>query len=169
MTGLADGDLFKISIPDCVLLGSDRWILCSYYRWYHSRFFVIKQSWQWCQYWHQRLYNIKTKKSSNKMLPLPPWVLNPWMSNSNFKPNTIISRLTWNVNFCSCTTWFLNLDMSHFTYACKMRYPLNLVLESWEYLWFYWTFCIVILDYGLKLHKLSNHTLVMLQKWLEIH
>ena len=60
-------------------------------------------------------------------------------------------------------------DMSHFAYACKMRYPLNLVLESWEYLWFYWTFCIVILDYGLKLHKLSNHTLVMLQKWLEIH
>ena len=59
--------------------------------------------------------------------------------------------------------------MSHFAYACKMRYLLNLVLESWEYLWFYWTFCIVILDYGLKLHKLSNHTLVMLQKWLEIH
>ena len=59
--------------------------------------------------------------------------------------------------------------MSHFAYACKMQYPLNLVLESWEYLWFYWTFCIVILDYGLKLHKLSNHTLVMLQKWLEIH
>ena len=59
--------------------------------------------------------------------------------------------------------------MSHFAYACKMRYPLNLVLESWEYLWFYWTFCIVILDYGLKLHKLSNHILGMLQKWLEIH
>ena len=57
----------------------------------------------------------------------------------------------------------LIIDMSHFAYACKMRYPLNLVLESWEYLWFYWTFCIVILDYGLKLHKLSNHTLVMLQ------
>ena len=54
--------------------------------------------------------------------------------------------------------------MSHFAYAYKMRYPLNLVLESWEYLWFYLTFCIVILDYGLKLHKLSNHTLVMLQK-----
>ena len=60
-------------------------------------------------------------------------------------------------------------NMSHFAYACKMRYPLNLVLESWKYLWFYWTFCIVILDYGLKLHKLSIHTLVMLQKWLEIH
>ena len=56
------------------------------------------------------------------------------------------------------------LYMSHFTYACKMRCPLNLVLENSEYLWFYGTFCIVILDYGLKLDKLSNHTLVMLQK-----
>ena len=27
--------------------------------------------------------------------------------------------------------------MSHFAYVCKMQYPLNLVLESWEYLWFY--------------------------------
>ena len=54
--------------------------------------------------------------------------------------------------------------MSHFSYACKMRYPLNLVLENSEYLWFYSTFCIVILDYGLKLHKLSIHTLVMPQK-----
>ena len=59
--------------------------------------------------------------------------------------------------------------MSHFAYACKMRCLLNLVLENSEYLWFYWTFCIVILDNGLKLHKLSNHTLVILQKWLEIH
>ena len=65
---------------------------------------------------------------------------------------------------------FLNiLHMSHFAYACKMRCPLNLVLENSEYLWFYWTFCIVILDYGLELHKFSNHTLVILQKWLEIH
>ena len=54
--------------------------------------------------------------------------------------------------------------MSHFSYACKMRCPLNLVLESWEYLWFYLTFWIAILDCGLKLHKLSIHTLVMLQK-----
>ena len=53
--------------------------------------------------------------------------------------------------------------MSHFAYACKMRYPLNLVLENSEYLWFYSTFCIVILDYGLKLHKLSIDTLFMLQ------
>ena len=59
--------------------------------------------------------------------------------------------------------------LSHFSYACKMRYPLNLVLESWEYLWSYLTFWVVILGYGLKLHKLSIHTLVMLQKWLEIH
>ena len=65
--------------------------------------------------------------------------------------------------------FYAKIYMSHFAYACKMRYPLNLVLESWEYLWFYWTFCIVILDYGLKLHKLPIHTLVMLQKWLEIH
>ena len=59
--------------------------------------------------------------------------------------------------------------MSYFAYACKIRCPLNLVLENSEYLWFYSTFCIVILDYGLKLHKLSNHILVILQKWLEIH
>ena len=26
---------------------------------------------------------------------------------------------------------------SHFSYACKMRYPLNLVLDNSEYLWFY--------------------------------
>ena len=57
--------------------------------------------------------------------------------------------------------------MSHFSYTCKMSCPLNLVLENCEYLWFYLTFWIVILDYGLKLHKLSIHTLVMLQKWLE--
>ena len=62
-----------------------------------------------------------------------------------------------------------NINMSHFSYACKMRYLLNLVLENWEYLWYYLTFCIVILDYGLKLHKLSIHTLVILQKWLEIY
>ena len=54
--------------------------------------------------------------------------------------------------------------MSHFAYVCKMRCPLNLVLESWEYLWFYLTFWIAILDCGWKLHKLSIHTLVMLQK-----
>ena len=29
------------------------------------------------------------------------------------------------------------MQLSHFAYVCRMRYPLNLVLESWEYLWFY--------------------------------
>ena len=52
--------------------------------------------------------------------------------------------------------------MSHFSYSCKMRYPLNLVLENCEYLWIYWHFWIVILDGGLKLHKLSIHTIVIL-------
>ena len=50
-----------------------------------------------------------------------------------------------------------------------MRYPLNLVLENWEYLWTYWRFWIVNLDGCLKLHKFSIHTLVMLKKWLEIY
>ena len=45
-----------------------------------------------------------------------------------------------------------------------MQYPLNLALENWEYLWSYLTFCIAILDYGLKLHKLLIDTLVILQK-----
>ena len=59
--------------------------------------------------------------------------------------------------------------MSHFSYSCKMRYPLNLVLESWEYLWSHLTYWVVILEYGLKLHKLLIDTLVMPQKWLEIY
>ena len=38
------------------------------------------------------------------------------------------------------------MHMSHFSYACKMWYPLNLVLESLEYLWSYLTFWVVIAD-----------------------
>ena len=30
-----------------------------------------------------------------------------------------------------------NIHKSHFSYSCKMRYLLNLVLENWVYLWFY--------------------------------
>ena len=63
----------------------------------------------------------------------------------------------------------IEIYMSHFSYACKMWCPLNLVLENCEYLWFYLTFWIAILDCGLKLPKLSIHTLVMLEKGLEIH
>ena len=59
--------------------------------------------------------------------------------------------------------------MSHFSYSCKMRCLLNLVLEYCKYLWFYLTFWIAILDCGLKLHKLSIHILAMLEKGLEIH
>ena len=58
----------------------------------------------------------------------------------------------------------LTIYMSHFAYACKMWYPLNLVLQNCEYLWFYLTFWVAILDCDLKLHKLLIHTLVMLQK-----
>ena len=54
--------------------------------------------------------------------------------------------------------------ISHFSYSCKMQCPLNLVLENCEYLWFYLTFWIAILDCDLKLHKLSIHTLVILEK-----
>ena len=63
-----------------------------------------------------------------------------------------------------CVYVYACMHMSHFAYACKMRCPLNLVLESWEYLWFYLTFWIAILDCGWKLHNLSIHTIVMLQK-----
>ena len=67
------------------------------------------------------------------------------------------------------SNWKNYIYMSHFSYACKMRCPLNLVLQNCEYLWFYLTFWIAILDCGLKLHKPSIHTLVMLEKGLEIH
>ena len=36
--------------------------------------FTNIQNWHQWQYWHQRLYCVKTKKSSNKLLP--QWVLN---------------------------------------------------------------------------------------------
>ena len=94
------------------------------------------------------------------------YAIQKWIFQNSFR--IVCYRIFWPYIFDGTLNIKLSY-MSHFAYACKMRYPLNLVLESWEYLWFYWTFCIVILDYGLKLHKLSNHTLVMLQKWLEIH
>ena len=41
----------------------------------------------------------------------------------------------------NCINWRITKSggkyMSHFAYACKMRCPLNLVLENSEYLWFY--------------------------------
>ena len=62
------------------------------------------------------------------------------------------------------TPCLINLDMYHFSYACKMRYPLNLVLENLKYLQFYLTFWVVISYGGLKLRKLSIITNFMLQK-----
>ena len=105
-------------------------------------------------------------------------VISPNVYSHRLKANAIVKASLHGNSFCTqvqekfASVWpesLVSIYLSHFAYACKMRYPLNLVLENSEYLWFYWTFCIVILDYGLKLHKLSNHTLVMLQKWLEIH
>ena len=82
------------------------------------------------------------------------------------------SRLQNRPNLYMCeriSSDYYQIYMSHFAYTRKMRYPLNLVLESWEYLWSYLTFWVVILDYGLKIHKLLIRTLVMLQKLLEIY
>ena len=44
--------------------------------------------------------------------------------------------LTNRVSYVLCTK-DIYIYMSHFSYSCKMRCPLNLVLENWEYLWFY--------------------------------
>ena len=33
---------------------------------------------------------------------------------------------------------------------CKMRCPLNLVLENSKYLWFYWTFWVVFSNGGFE-------------------
>ena len=100
-------------------------------------------------------------------------LIRSWVNeDQSFKEGGPLFRGFWSyeANFHFTGTYTdTQLHMSHFAYTCKMRYPLNLVLEKSEYLWFYLTFCIVILDCGLKLHKLSNHALVMLQKWLEIH
>ena len=59
--------------------------------------------------------------------------------------------------------------MYDFSNLCKMRCPLNLVLENFKYLWFYLTFWVVISNGSLKLPKLSICILVILQKWVEIH
>ena len=69
----------------------------------------------------------------------------------------------WIIYFCTfhCPSYVSWIYTSHFSYACKMwwvstqpcvgKLRISLVLFN---------FWIVILDYGLKLHKLSIHTLV---------
>ena len=59
---------------------------------------------------------------------------------------------------------FLHFLFDYSLLYASAQHPLNLVLENCEYLWFYLTFWIAILDCDLKLHKLSIHTLMMLQK-----
>ena len=55
------------------------------------------------------------KTSSDKMLP-PVGIEPRPLITSDSKPDTILSTLTWHVllmrslNFCSCTTWYLDLD-----------------------------------------------------------
>ena len=55
------------------------------------------------------------KKSSDKMLP-PVGIEPEPLITSDSKSNTILSTVTWHVlhrrslNFCSCTTWCLDLD-----------------------------------------------------------
>ena len=92
-------------------------------------------------------------EKSNDFLQLLPWWF--WMLANG----TINGIHPFYLHF-----WYFWEHMSHFSYSHKMRCPLNLVLENWEYLWFYWTFWIVILDGGLKLHKLLIHTLVIFRK-----
>ena len=65
--------------------------------------------------------------------------------------------------------WLKEKHMTLLAYLCKLRFVLNLVLENFKYLWFYWTVWVVISNGGLKLPKLSIHTIVMLQKLIEIH
>ena len=45
-----------------------------------------------------------------------------------------ISEVVTTNSFIIICSLHLQIHMSHFAYACKMRYPLNLVLENIEYL-----------------------------------
>ena len=47
----------------------------------------------------------------------------------------LISAFFWQISSIIFKT--RDIYMSHFSYTCKMRYPLNLVLENCKYLWFY--------------------------------
>ena len=90
-------------------LGSFCWIVCQFFcSLIAFEFFV---NWQNLQYWHQRLYYVKKIQWQNAT---PGG--NRTQAASDSKSNTILSTLTWHVllrrslNFCSCTTWCLDLD-----------------------------------------------------------
>ena len=79
---------------------------------------------------------MKTKNPVTKCYP--QWVLNPglwWTSDS--KSNTLLSGLTWHVlpgrslTFCSCTTWFLDLnDSVRINRAWQYKGPKVSVLQA---------------------------------------
>ena len=62
-----------------------------------------------------------------------------FLINSEIDDRDVLFFLTTQPMAIALNQWQFRIDihMSHFAYGCKMRYPLNLVLESWEYLWFY--------------------------------
>ena len=67
------------------------------------------------QYWHHRLYYLKTKQSRGKMLPPVGIELGPFM-NLWFQVQHFLFWAKWHLllreslNFCLCNTWFLALD-----------------------------------------------------------
>ena len=60
-------------------------------------------------------------------------------ANSIIPGNFFINNAVKDVSLWPSANHKVNslLNMSHFAYACKMRCPLNLVLENSEYLWYY--------------------------------
>ena len=79
--------------------------------------------------------------------------MSEWKS-AHFSPNQVITRI-----FTSFAIIYVSLQLS-MQNAVSAQPCVGKLGISLSYL----TFWVVILDYGLKLHKLSIHTLVMLQK-----
>ena len=73
-----------------------------------SSFFTNSQHWQQCQYWHQRLYCLKTKNSSKNVTPVSIEPLNLWfqVQHSPFwtnlafacKAETLVSLCSYALN-----------------------------------------------------------------------
>ena len=90
--------------------------------------------------------------SSNKILPLDPWTSDSKSNNRLTSSSRVCVPLgnpgleIVNVFFISLVSLdfitkkvytMLILNMSHFSYSCKMRCPLNHVLGNCEYIWIY--------------------------------
>ena len=85
-----------------------------------------------------------------------------------------------NFDFTPCKTTHMDMKKVYFNKPKMETYsiyvPSQKLHKIWlchnlelEYLWFYLTFWVVILSGSLKLLLLLIYSLVMLQKWLEIH